>query len=72
MEIGAPGRIGDPVTVIHTNRTELVSAVPSLEDRAKDGQMALREKFERSTEIVLMTPVQVMAASNSICNKPCN
>ena len=52
---GTTGRIGDPVTVYHTNRTELVSVALGSEAHVSGRQLALREKTKLSTEIVHTT-----------------
>ena len=67
LETGAPGRIGDPVTVTHSNRTGLVSAAPGLEVPALVHQLALGEKIKLFTEIVQITQiVQVIILSKDL------
>ena len=44
MEPGVLGQIGNPVIVIHSNRTGPVSVVPCLEVHVLGHQLALREK----------------------------
>ena len=59
METGAPGRIGDPVTVIHTNRIGLVSAALGSKVHVLGHQLALRAKSKLITGIVSTVHVQV-------------